>query len=130
MDRHRETENRFLRRYNMRRPASRTPTTTSTSNQSRRGMESTSRARATVFATVHLERYGGAGKHFSVRLATRRTNGGLGMLAIACGLDVAVAMGGGPFHFHDAHGRARQPEGKLSRGWPQDVILEILRQLP
>ena len=53
----------------------------------------------TVFATVHLERFGVPGKTLLGSDSHTPTAGGLGMLAIgAGGLDVAVAMGGGPFY--------------------------------
>ncbi len=48
---------------------------------------------------VHLERYGVPGKTLLGSDSHTPTSGGLGMLAIgAGGLDVAVAMAGGPFH--------------------------------
>jgi aconitate hydratase len=48
---------------------------------------------------VHLERFGGPGRTLLGSDSHTPTGGGIGMLAIgAGGLDVAVAMGGGPFY--------------------------------
>lgn len=80
---------------------------------------------------VHLERFGVPGKTLLGSDSHTPTNGGLGMLAIgAGGLDVAVAMGGGPFYL-------KMPEvvnvyltGKLKPFvTAKDVILEVLRRL-
>jgi len=59
------------------------------------------------------------------------TNGGLGMLAIgAGGLDVAVAMGGGPFYLKMPEVVNVHLKGKLKPFvTAKDVILEILRKL-
>ncbi len=64
---------------------------------------------------VHLERFGEPGKTLLGSDSHTPTNGGIGMLAIgAGGLDVAVAMAGGPF--------------KLT--CPRVVGIELLGQLP
>ncbi|NLC69270.1 MAG: aconitate hydratase [Clostridiaceae bacterium] len=80
---------------------------------------------------VHLERFGIPGMTLLGSDSHTPTAGGLGMLAIgAGGLDVAVAMAGGPYYL-------RMPEiyrivlkGKL-QPWvsAKDIILEILRML-
>jgi len=57
--------------------------------------------------------------------------GGVGMIAIgAGGLDVAVAMGGGPYHFRMPRITAVRLTGAL-RDWAtaKDVILELLRRV-
>jgi len=80
---------------------------------------------------VHLERYGAPGKTLLGSDSHTPTNGGLGMLAIgAGGLDVAVAMAGGPFHLTMPKVVKVNLKGKLGP-WvaAKDVILEILRQL-
>ncbi len=80
---------------------------------------------------VHLERFGVPGKTLLGSDSHTPTNGGLGMLAIgAGGLDVAVAMGGGPFHLVMPKVIRVTLKGKLG-AWvaAKDVILEILRQL-
>ncbi len=80
---------------------------------------------------VHLERFGVPGKTLLGSDSHTPTGGGLGMIAIgAGGLDVAVAMGGGPFYM-------KMPEiinihliGKLQPFvTAKDVILEVLRIL-
>ncbi len=80
---------------------------------------------------VHLERFGVPGKTLLGSDSHTPTNGGLGMLAMgAGGLDVAVAMGGGPFHITMPKVVKIQLEGELSP-WvtAKDVILEVLRRL-
>lgn len=80
---------------------------------------------------VHLERFGAPGETLLGSDSHTPTGGGLGMIAIgAGGLDVAVAMGGGPFNtampkIHHIH---------LTGGLPawvsaKDIILEVLRRL-
>jgi len=80
---------------------------------------------------VHLERFAKPGKTLLGSDSHTPTAGGMGMLAIgAGGLDVAVAMGGGPFYL---------PNPKVLRIWltgqlapwvsAKDIILEILRIL-
>jgi len=79
---------------------------------------------------VHLERYGVPGMTLLGSDSHTPTNGGLGMLAIgAGGLDVAVAMAGGAFHFTMPHVVCVNLLGKLNP-WvaAKDIILEILRQ--
>src|SRR3990170_1364478 len=57
-----------------------------------------SRAGNGICHQVHLERFGRPGKTLLGSDSHTPTGGGIGMLAIgAGGLDVAVAMGGGPF---------------------------------
>jgi len=80
---------------------------------------------------VHLERFAKPGKTLLGSDSHTPTAGGMGMLAMgAGGLDVAVAMGGGPFYL---------PNPKVLRVWlteqlsdwvsAKDIILEILRVL-
>lgn len=80
---------------------------------------------------VHLERFAKPGKTLLGSDSHTPTAGGMGMLAMgAGGLDVAVAMGGGPFYL---------PNPKILRIWltgelpnwvsAKDIILEILRTL-
>lgn len=80
---------------------------------------------------VHLERFAVPGKTLLGSDSHTPTSGGLGMLAIgAGGLDVAVAMGGGPFYM-------AMPEVWLVRlvgkrqPWvsAKDIIFELLRRL-
>src|SRR5574341_2422135 len=78
---------------------------------------------------VHLDRFAVPGE--TLLGADRQTvsAGGLGMLAIgAGGLDVAVAMGGGPFHLSMPRVVHVVLEGRLT-GWAaaKDVIFELLR---
>ncbi len=80
---------------------------------------------------VHLERFGVPGKTLLGSDSHTPTNGGLGMIAIgAGGLDVAVAMGGGPFYLPCPRIVGVHLKGKLQE-WVsgKDVILEALRQL-
>jgi len=80
---------------------------------------------------VHLERFGVPGKTLLGSDSHTPTGGGLGMIAIgAGGLDVAVAMGGGPFYLAMPRVVRVELRGKLSP-WvtAKDVILEILRRL-
>jgi len=80
---------------------------------------------------VHLERFAAPGKTLLGSDSHTPTCGGLGMIAIgAGGLDVAVAMGGGPFYM-------AMPEVWLVRlvgrrqPWiaAKDIIFEVLRRL-
>jgi aconitate hydratase len=80
---------------------------------------------------VHLERFGIPGKTLLGSDSHTPTNGGLGMLAMgAGGLDVAVAMGGGPFYIIMPKVVNVRLEGKL-QPWvsAKDIILEVLRRL-
>ena len=77
----------------------------------------------------HLERFGLPGKTLLGSDSHTPTAGGLGMLAIgAGGLDVAVAMGGGPFNLVMPRVVGVKLTGSL-RGAvsAKDVILELLR---
>ncbi len=80
---------------------------------------------------VHLERFGVPGKTLLGSDSHTPTGGGLGMLAIgAGGLDVAVAMAGGPFHLNVPEVLRVNLVGELPP-WTgaKDVILELLRRL-
>ncbi|MEW6274903.1 MAG: aconitate hydratase [Bacillota bacterium] len=80
---------------------------------------------------VHLERFGAPGKTLLGSDSHTPTAGGLGMLAIgAGGLDVAAAMGGGPFYFTMPQIVKIELAGQLPP-WvaAKDVILEVLRRL-
>ncbi len=80
---------------------------------------------------VHLERFGVPGKTLLGSDSHTPTGGGLGMLAIgAGGLDVAVAMAGGPFHLNVPEVLRVNLVGELSP-WTgaKDIILELLRRL-
>ncbi len=80
---------------------------------------------------VHLERFGKPGKTLLGSDSHTPTAGGIGMLAIgAGGLDLAVAMGGGPFYITTPRVVNIRLKGKL-QPWTsaKDVILEILRRL-
>ncbi|KMQ50474.1 Aconitate hydratase [Chitinispirillum alkaliphilum] len=80
---------------------------------------------------VHLERFGIPGKTLLGSDSHTPTGGGIGMLAIgAGGLDVAVAMGGGPFFLTYPKVIKVELEGKL-RPWvtAKDVILALLEIL-
>jgi aconitate hydratase len=80
---------------------------------------------------VHLERFGRPGKTLLGSDSHTPTGGGIGMIAIgAGGLDVAVAMGGGPFYLTCPKVVKVNFSGKL-RPWvsAKDVILSILRML-
>src|SRR5574341_1413326 len=78
---------------------------------------------------VHLERFAVPGATLLGADSHTVTAGGLGMLAIgAGGLDVAVAMGGGPFYMSMPRVVHVVLEGRLT-GWAaaKDVIFELLR---
>ncbi|QAT49806.1 aconitate hydratase [Caproiciproducens sp. NJN-50] len=80
---------------------------------------------------VHLERFGVPGKTLIGSDSHTPTGGGIGMLAIgAGGLDVAVAMGGGPYYITMPEILRVVLTGSLSP-WvsAKDVILEVLRRL-
>ncbi|NLX91484.1 MAG: aconitate hydratase [Firmicutes bacterium] len=80
---------------------------------------------------VHLERFGVPGKTLLGSDSHTPTGGGIGMLAIgAGGLDVAVAMGGGPFYLTMPEVVKVELINKL-QPWvsAKDVILEVLRRL-
>lgn len=80
---------------------------------------------------VHLERFGVPGETLLGSDSHTPTCGGLGMLAIGVGgLDVAIAMAGGPFYITMPRIVLVQLHGAL-RPWvtAKDVILELLRRL-
>jgi aconitate hydratase len=77
---------------------------------------------------VHLERFGRPGATLLGSDSHTPTGGGLGMLAIgAGGLDVAVAMGGGPFYLICPKVIGGELTGKL-QDWvsSKDIILKLL----
>ncbi|HDL04145.1 MAG TPA: aconitate hydratase, partial [candidate division Zixibacteria bacterium] len=80
---------------------------------------------------VHLERFGAPGKTLLGSDSHTPTGGGIGMLAMgAGGLDVAVAMGGGPFYLKMPEVIKVHLKGKLRPFvTAKDVILEVLRIL-
>jgi predicted aconitate hydratase len=80
---------------------------------------------------VHLERFGRPGRTLLGSDSHTPTGGGIGMIAIgAGGLDVAVAMGGGPFYLSCPRVVKVNLTGKL-QPWvsAKDVILSLLRLL-
>lgn len=80
---------------------------------------------------VHLERFGRPGYTLLGSDSHTPTGGGIGMLAIgAGGLDVAVAMAGGPYHLTMPKVCKVVLEGRL-QPWvtAKDIILELLRCL-
>ena len=80
---------------------------------------------------VHIERFGIPGKTLLGSDSHTPTCGGIGMLAIgAGGLDVAVAMGGGPYWLTMPGIVRINLTGKL-QPWvsAKDIILEVLRRL-
>ncbi len=80
---------------------------------------------------VHLERFGRPGRTLLGSDSHTPTGGGIGMLAIgAGGLDVAVAMGGGPFYLTCPKVVRINLTGKL-QPWvsAKDVILAVLELL-
>ena len=90
-----------------------------------------SRAGNGICHQVHLERFGKPGATLLGSDSHTPTGGGLGMLAIgAGGLDVAVAMGGGPFHLQCPKICGVKLTGKLA-DWVagKDVILKLLSVL-
>ncbi|MHA1274094.1 MAG: aconitate hydratase [Promethearchaeota archaeon] len=80
---------------------------------------------------VYLERFAHPGKTLLGSDSHTPTAGGIGMLAIgAGGLDVAVAMGGGPFYLKVPEIIGIRLIGSLSEFVSaKDVILEVLRRL-
>jgi len=80
---------------------------------------------------VHLERFGKPGATLLGSDSHTPTGGGIGMVAIgAGGLDVAVAMAGGPFHLQWPKVVGVKLTGKLN-DWvaAKDVILKLLSEL-
>ncbi len=80
---------------------------------------------------VHLERFGRPGATLLGSDSHTPTGGGIGMIAIgAGGLDVAVAMGGGPFYLTCPKVVNIRLTGKL-RPWvsAKDIILKVLELL-
>jgi aconitate hydratase len=80
---------------------------------------------------VHLERFGRPGRTLLGSDSHTPTGGGIGMIAIgAGGLDVAVAMGGGPFYLTCPKVVKVNLAGGL-KPWvsAKDVILTILKML-
>jgi aconitate hydratase len=80
---------------------------------------------------VHLERFGVPGETLLGSDSHTPTCGGLGMIAIGVGgLDVAIAMAGGPFYITMPKVVLVRLSGAL-RPWvtAKDVILELLRRL-
>ncbi len=80
---------------------------------------------------VHLERFGIPGKTLLGSDSHTPTGGGIGMIAIgAGGLDVAVAMGGGPFYLTAPRVVNVRLNGSLRSGVAaKDVILKVLEIL-
>ncbi len=80
---------------------------------------------------VHYERFGNPGKTLLGSDSHTPTAGGLGMLGIgAGGVDVAVAMGGGPFYLTVPKMLQVTLSGKLPWGTSaKDVALEVLRRI-
>jgi aconitate hydratase len=80
---------------------------------------------------VHLERFGQPGKTLLGSDSHTPTGGGLGMLAIgAGGLDVAVAMAGGPFYLTTPEVVGIKLTGKLKAYVSsKDIILKVLEIL-
>jgi aconitate hydratase len=80
---------------------------------------------------VHLERFGRPGRTLLGSDSHTPTGGGIGMLAIgAGGLDIAVAMGGGPFYLACPKIIKVNLAGRL-KAWvsAKDVILTLLKML-
>ena len=80
---------------------------------------------------VHLERFGIPGKTLLGSDSHTPTGGGIGMIAMgAGGLDVALAMGGIPFHLPMPKVLKVELTGKLQPFVSaKDIILEVLRRL-
>jgi len=80
---------------------------------------------------VHLERFSSPGDVLLGSDSHTPTSGGAGMLAIgAGGLDVAVAMGGGPYYLTTPKVVGVRLNGRL-QPWvaAKDIIFELLRRL-
>lgn len=89
-----------------------------------------SRAGNGICHQVHLERFGKPGKTLLGSDSHTPTGGGIGMISIgAGGLDVAMAMGGAPFHLVCPKVVKINLTGRL-KPWvaAKDVILEVLRR--
>ena len=87
-----------------------------------------SRAGNGICHQVHLERFGKPGTTLLGADSHTPTGGGIGQIAVgAGGLDVAVAMGGGPFHLACPRVYLVKLAGKL-REWvsAKDVVLHML----
>ncbi|MCU0845349.1 MAG: aconitate hydratase [Spirochaetes bacterium] len=87
-----------------------------------------SRAGNGICHQVHLERFGRPGATLLGSDSHTPTGGGIGMIAIgAGGLDVAVAMGGGPFFLACPRVLNVRLTGRL-RPWvsAKDIILQVL----
>jgi len=87
-----------------------------------------SRAGNGICHQVHLERFGKPGKTLLGSDSHTPTGGGIGMIAIgAGGLDVAVAMAGGPFYLTCPKVIKVNLKGKL-KPWcsAKDVVLKML----
>jgi len=87
-----------------------------------------SRAGNGICHQVHLERFGRPGKTLLGSDSHTPTGGGIGMIAIgAGGLDVAVAMAGGPFYLTGPKVIKINLTGKL-KPWvtAKDVVLKML----
>ena len=90
-----------------------------------------SRAGNGICHQVHVERFGAPGKTMLGSDSHTPTGGGIGMMAIgAGGLDVAVAMAGGPFYMTYPKVVKVNLTGRL-RPWvaAKDVILKLLEIL-
>jgi len=87
-----------------------------------------SRAGNGICHQVHLERFGKPGKTLLGSDSHTPTGGGIGMIAMgAGGLDVAVAMAGGPFYLTSPKVIKINLKGKLSpMVSAKDVILKVL----
>jgi aconitate hydratase len=77
---------------------------------------------------LHLERFGKPGATLLGSDSHTPTGGGIGMIAIgAGGIDVAVAMGGGPFYLTSPKVTLVRLTGELKAGVSaKDVILKVL----
>jgi aconitate hydratase len=87
-----------------------------------------SRAGNGICHQVHLERFGAPGKTLLGSDSHTPTSGGIGMIAIgAGGLDVAVAMAGGPFYLTCPRVIRINLHGQL-KPWvaAKDVVLKVL----